>query len=74
MRTRTSRSRAVSTSIRADTARAGTARLAKSAMSRRVTDGASSASPPATTRTARTSSSAGASLSRKPLAPARRAS
>jgi hypothetical protein len=47
---------------------------AKSAISRRVTDGASSASPAATTRTACTSSAAGASLSRKPLAPARSAS
>ena len=47
---------------------------AKSAMSRRVTDGASSASPAATTRTAWTRSAAVASLSRKPLAPARSAS
>ncbi|SLJ82975.1 Uncharacterised protein [Mycobacteroides abscessus subsp. abscessus] len=38
-------------------------------MSLRVTVGASSACPSATTRTARTSSSAGASLSRNPLAP-----
>ena len=43
-------------------------------MIRRVTDGASSASPAATTRTASTSSSGGAFLSRKPLAPARSAS
>src|SRR5580704_13721824 len=41
---------------------------------RRVTDGASSASPAATTRTACTSAAAVASLSRKPLAPARNAS
>ena len=40
-------------------------------MSRRVIDGASNASPAATTRTARTSSSAGASLSRNPDAPIR---
>ena len=39
-------------------------------MIRRVTDGASSASPPATTRTAWMSSSGGAFLSRNPLAPA----
>ena len=39
-------------------------------MIRRVTDGASSASPAATTRTASTSCSGGAFLSRKPLAPA----
>ena len=45
----------------------------KSAISRLVTDGASSASPAATTLTACTSSAAGASLSRKPLAPARSA-
>ena len=49
-------------------------RRVKSAISRRVTDGASSASPAATTRTACTSSAAVASLSRKPLAPARSAS
>ncbi len=49
-------------------------RLAKSAISRRVTEGASSASPPATTCTACTSSAAVASLSRNPLAPARSAS
>src|SRR5215472_676714 len=52
----------------------GRGRRAKSAINRRVTDGASSASPVATTRTAWTSSAAGASLSRKPLAPARSAS
>ena len=53
---------------------AGRGRLAKSAISRLVTDGASSASPAATTRTACTSSAAGASFSRNPLAPARSAS
>ena len=49
-------------------------RRANSAISRPVTFGASSPSPAATTRTAWISSSAGASLSRKPLAPARSAS
>ena len=43
---------------------------ANCSMIRRVTDGASSASPSATTRTACSSSSGGAFLSRKPLAPA----
>ena len=52
---------------------AGGAWAANSSMSRRVTDGASRASPAATTRTASTRSSAGVSLSRKPLAPARSA-
>jgi hypothetical protein len=47
---------------------------AKSAMSRRVTEGASSASPAATTRTAWIRSETGASFSRKPLAPTRSAS
>jgi hypothetical protein len=42
-------------------------------MTRRVIDGASSASPAATTRTAPMSCSGGALLSRKPLAPAVRA-
>jgi hypothetical protein len=49
-------------------------RDANSAIRRLVIDGASSASPAATTRTAWTSSPPGASLSRKPLAPARSAS
>ena len=48
--------------------------LANSSIRRRVTDGASSASPAATTRTAATSSSEGRSFSRNPLAPARSAS
>src|SRR5580704_11384564 len=47
---------------------------ANSAIRRRVTPGASSASPAATTRTASASSRAEASLSRKPLAPQRSAS
>src|SRR6266536_2011165 len=46
----------------------------KSAISRRVTPGARSASPAATTRTAATSSCSEQSLSRKPLAPAASAS
>ena len=50
------------------------ARAANSSMSRRVTLGAKSAPPSATTRTAVTSRSSGASLRRKPLAPARSAS
>ena len=49
-------------------------RRAKSSMSRRVTDGASRASPAATTVIACTRSSRRTSLSRKPLAPARSAS
>ena len=47
---------------------------ANSWISRRVIDGASSASPPATTRMPSASCSGGTSLSRKPLAPARSAS
>ena len=53
--------------------RAGTGRCDSSSMSRRVHGGASSASPPATTRMARTRSSGGVSFSRKPLAPLRSA-
>jgi hypothetical protein len=53
--------------------RAGRGARANSAMSLRVTDGASSASPAAATRTASSSRSAGASLSRNPLAPRRSA-
>ena len=53
---------------------AGVPRCANVAITRPVTAGASSALPAATVRTAATSSSAGACLSRKPLAPARRAS
>ncbi len=49
-------------------------RPANSAMSLRVTDGASRASPAAITRTASNSRSAVTSLSRNPLAPARSAS
>jgi len=47
---------------------------ANSATRRRVTGGESRASPAATTRTASTRWAGGAVLSRKPLAPARRAS
>src|SRR6266545_255201 len=49
-------------------------RRAKSPINRRVTDGASNASPPATTRTPVIRSAPDASLSRKPLAPAPSAS
>jgi len=70
----TSVSRCVSESSACGTGRFARGRRAKSAMSRRVMDGASSPSPAATTRTAFTSSAAVASLSRKPLAPARSAS
>src|SRR6476619_5228601 len=49
-------------------------RRTNSAITRRVTTGESSASPPATTWIASTSCSGGVSLSRKPLAPARSAS
>ena len=45
-----------------------------SSTSRRVTLGASSASPPATTRTAASNSAGSVSFNRKPLAPARNAS
>ena len=56
-------------------ARRGDARRrpAKEAITRRVTAGASSASPAATVRIARTSSSGGADFSRNPLVPARSA-
>ena len=50
----------------------GGGRRTNSSMTARVTAGASSASPRETTSTAARSSSGGASLSRKPLAPARR--
>ena len=50
------------------------ARSANSLISRRVTLGDRSASPLATTRTARTSSAGSVCLTRKPLAPARSAS
>src|SRR6266545_904367 len=50
------------------------AALANSWIRRLVIDGASSASPSATTRMPATSCSGGTSLSRKPLAPARSAS
>ena len=59
--------------VRGPAGRAAAPRRSRS-ISRRVTLGASSASPSATTRTAETSCSRAASLSRKPLAPARSAS
>jgi hypothetical protein len=67
------RSRSVSTSILV-AGGGGLARSANSLISRRVTLGDSSASPVATTRTARTSSAGSVCLTRKPLAPARSAS
>ncbi len=70
----TSVSRGVSAFSAAGRGRSRCGRAANSAISRRVTDGASRASPAATTRTALIRSAAGASLSRKPLAPARSAS
>ena len=70
----TSRSRSVSTSSGARRRpTSGSGRRANSSISRRVTRGASSASPAATTRTAASRSSGRVSLSRKPLAPARSA-
>ena len=55
----TSRSRAVSRASASGGGRSGSGWLAKCAISRRVTFGASSASPAAMTRTADSSSSAG---------------
>ena len=70
----TSSSRGVSSAIAGGgSRRAGDVR-ANSWMSRLVADGARSASPCATSRMPSASWSAGTSLSRKPLAPARRAS
>src|SRR5487761_493705 len=70
----TSRSRSVSSSRPQGVPAATGVRSAKCAMSRRVTLGASSASPPATVRMPLSSSSTGRLLSAKPLAPARSAS
>src|SRR5215216_7140082 len=73
-RAMTSRSRSVRAAR--STRAGGLARrraAANSAISRRVTLGASRASPSATTRTARSSSMGSVFLSRKPLAPAARA-
>ena len=72
MHTSTSRSRSVSSSSAAGGG-GGSGRRANSSTSLRVTEGASSASPAATTRTAATNSSGGRSFSRNPLAPARSA-
>ncbi len=69
----TSRSRSVSLSSIRPSVRGRSGRLARSVISRRVTLGASSASPRATTRTAWIRSSGSASLSRNPLAPDRMA-
>lgn len=70
---RTSVSRSVNPSSRARVGARGPPRCANSAMRRRVMVGAMTALPAATMRTAAASSSAEASLSRKPLAPARSA-
>jgi hypothetical protein len=70
----TSRSRAVSASSAPGRGALRAGALANSSIRRRVTEGDSSASPPATTRMAATSSSGGVSFSRNPLAPPRRAS
>jgi hypothetical protein len=73
MSRRTSVSRAVSFAAISGVGAAGRTDRVKRAMSRRVTLGSMRASPAATQRTAVMSWSAGASLSRKPLAPARSA-
>jgi hypothetical protein len=75
IRRNTSSSRAVRLASAAGGSRSdgSGSREAKRSSSRRVTDGASRASPLATTRIASTRSSGGTSLSRNPLAPARRA-
>ena len=72
-RVSTSRSRSVTSSSAFAGRGAGSGRRVNSSMSRRVAPGASSASPAATTRIAASRSAGGVSLSRKPLAPARRA-
>jgi hypothetical protein len=72
-RVRTSRSRSVISSTAAAGRCLGSGRLVNSSMSRRVTAGARSASPAATTRIAVSRSAGRVSLSRKPLAPARSA-
>src|SRR5918994_7656671 len=74
MSSSTSRSRGVSASMRVPAPTTAVGRCAKSSIRRRVIDGASRASPAATTATAWTRSSRRTSLSRKPLAPARSAS
>jgi hypothetical protein len=78
MRVSTSRSRGVSRSRPGSGGPAPSpppvgGRRAKSSTSRRVMDGASSASPAATTRMAARRSAGGVSFRRNPLAPARRA-
>src|SRR5438132_809310 len=70
----TSRSRSVSVSNSFDLCGTGSGRLANSSISRFVTDGASSASPAATTRMALIRSSGGAALRRNAEAPAASAS
>src|SRR4029453_10008467 len=74
-RAMTSRSRSVRAARSTRAGRLARRRAAaNSAISRRVTLGASRASPSATTRTARSSSAGSVFLSRNPLAPAARAS
>ena len=70
----TSSSRGVSSSNDGGGGASAAGVLANSSIRRRVTVGASSDSPAATRRMPLTSWSAGTSLSRKPLAPARSAS
>ena len=70
---RTSRSRSVMSPAAAGGRGRGSGCRVNSSMSRRVTAGASSASPAATTRIASSRSAGRVSLSRKPLAPARSA-
>ena len=73
MSRKTSSSRAVSSSkARGGGAGSDGRALANSSIRRLVIEGASSASPPATTRMPAASCSGGTSLSRKPLAPALR--
>ena len=69
----TSSSRGVSARSGSGTPDPGGGRRTQSSISRRVSAGSSSAEPSATVRTACSSADRGESLSRKPLAPARRA-
>ena len=72
--TSTSRSRAVSEASRDGAGAVAGGRRANASIRRRVTDGASRASPAAAARTAAMRSARGESLSRNPLAPDRSAS
>jgi hypothetical protein len=73
MRSSTSRSRGVSAASLACSASSGVGCWAMRSITRRVTDGDSSASPAAMVCTAANRSSGRARLSRNPEAPARRA-